>query len=264
MNKSISAALIAVFCFSFSGCTSVSRNLAFKNQNNSKEIIYIKDKPYLFSEKKHQVILAITNPTLSDDLTNLPSFYLQIKNRGSINLDLGLPNIQAESGGKPVVFLSSNDVNKAIERQARARAAGLAFAAGLQKAGAAMQASAPSYSTTYGSATAYSGNRTPTTVNYTATTTTYNPAATAAAQAQSSMVIDAQMHANMASVMGQKQLAISANVDIFGRNTVMPQSSAEGRLVFLGKQINENSLTISVNVDGEVHEFNLNVETTQN
>jgi hypothetical protein len=78
------------------------------------------------------------------------------------------------------------------------------------------------------------------------------------------MAIDAQMHANMASVMGQKQLAISANVDIFGRNTVMPQSSAEGRLVFLGKQINENSLKISVNVDGEIHEFNLNVETTQN
>jgi hypothetical protein len=264
MNKLIPAVLIAILFFFFSGCTSVSRNLVFKNQTNSKEIIYIKDKPYLFSEKKHQVILAIINPTLSDNLANLPSFYLQIKNRGPINLDLSLQNIQAESGGKPVVFLSSNDVNKAIERQARARAAGLAFAAGMQKAGAAMQAAAPSYSTTYGSATAYSGNRTPTTVNYTATTTTYNPAATAAAQAQSSMVIDAQMHANMASVMGQKQLAIIANVDIFGRNTVMPQSSAEGRLVFLGKQINENSLKISVNVDGEVHEFDLYVESVNN
>ena len=119
------------------------------------------------------------NPTLSNELGNLPCLYLQVKNSGATAIDIGLDNVTATSAGKPVSFFSASSIAKAIKKQAAAQAFAVALGAGLQQAGAAIQASTPSYSTTYGSANVYNPYKAPTTVNYTAHTTTYNPAAKA-------------------------------------------------------------------------------------
>ena len=245
------------------GCTTTSRTLKFNPLTESK-IIYSKDSPYLISEKKHQVVLAIMNPTLSNELGNLPCLYLQVKNSGAAAIDIGLDNVTATSAGKPVSFFSASGIAKAIKKQAAVQAFAVALGAGLQQAGAAMQANTPSYSTTYGSANVYNPYKAPTTVNYTAHTTTYNPAAASAAQAQASAAINSQMQSNLASVMNQKQSALNSNIDIFGRNTIAPQTSAAGRLIFLGKQIIEDKMTINITFDGETHQFDLLVEEIKN
>ena len=121
--------------------------------------------------------------------------------------------------------------------------------------GAAMQASAPQYSQTYGTANVYNPKSGNTTVNYSGYTTTYNPAATAAAQANASAAINSQMMSNMALVDAQKERAIGTNKGIFGRTTLFPGNAVDGRLIFEGSRIADGEVIVTVRVGGEEHHF---------
>jgi hypothetical protein len=259
MKRFITLVIVSGLLTFLCGCSTTQRTLVVGANNSDANVIYQKDVPYLTSVKKHSVILGVANPILSNDLSNLPTLDLVIKNGGNKSIDVGLGNVTIKSMGVSVKLYSQSEIKSAIEKAAKRRQIGLAIAAGMQQMGAAMQASAPQYSQTYGTANAYNSYTGNTRVNYSAYTTTYNPGANAAAQATASASINAQMQSNMALVDMQMRDALGVNTNVFGRNTVSPGDMADGRLIFDGKAIKGDDVEVRIRLDGEEHVFALKV-----
>ncbi len=246
-----------------SGCVSTQRSIAIAEGNSDVKVMFLRDVPYLHSAKKHTVVMGVANPVLTSDLSNLPSLYLLVKNGGEKTMEVGLTNVTLSNDGSAIKLISQREIIDIVEKSARRRKMAMAFAAGMQQVGASMQASATQYSQTYGTANVYSPKYGSTNVSYSGYTTTYNPAASAAAQSAATAAINAQMLSNMAIVDTQKQQSIGANRNIFGKTTLEPGDSIDGRLIFDGKEVKDGSLRVMVTLDGEEHVFLLKTETTR-
>jgi hypothetical protein len=257
------ALVLALPIFLSVGCVSTQRSLVMAENNPDSNRIFLRDVPYLHSTKEHTVVVGIVNPVLTSNLSDLPSLYLLVRNGGTSVVEVGLENIEVISADKQVKLYSQREIIAALEKAARRRQMGLAIAAGMQQIGASMQANAAQYSQTYGTANVYSPNYGSTNVSYSSYTTTYNPAASAAAQTMATAAINSQMQSNMALVDIQKQRAIGANRNIFGKTTLAPGDFIDGRLIFDGKAVSDGGLRVRVTIDSEEHVFFLKTETTR-
>lgn len=182
-------------------------------------------------------------------------FIVVVHNFSKQPFNFGAENIKAEDQkNKPVKIFT----REKLEAEARAEAAWMAFAVGMNAASQSIQAAQPTqtfysggYSgaanyNVYGKNNGYLGNIAGTQSGSTfGVATTYNPAATAAA--------NAQIQANMVQQMGMIQSAKANNLaavrQILATTTVFPMSEYADRLV-----INKpKEVTFTIEAGGETH-----------
>lgn len=236
---------IAVLACFLSGCVN-SRTLAFA-AGNSVAPIYEQGVPLVKSQKTNGVVVRILTSEFNNETNGLPSLFVAAYNGSTSDLDFSTENIRAESGGKPVKVYSFEQMQKRIRNEA----ALMAFAVAMSAAGASVQASLPQTSYTSGTINAY-GTGGYARANYGAITTTYNPTAVAAAQAQ----INSNMMSQMSMVASSRNLQLSGTAALLRRNTIAPGAAAGGVVKLHGPDIEAGKpLRITVNLQGEIHEF---------
>uniref|UniRef100_UPI0040487713 hypothetical protein n=1 Tax=Rheinheimera sp. TaxID=1869214 RepID=UPI0040487713 len=181
--------------------------------------------------------------------------YLHVTHPG--NIELFIDDV-------PTPIISPDAYVRDVEKQARARKMGAAIGAAFQQAGAAMKASAPTYSTTSGTANVYTPNYGSTNVNYRSTTTTYNPSANATGQAIESANINNQLNQNIQQIEAEKNENLETSSELLRRNSIAPNKSIYGVVILPAKKLKTGSrVDVKISVDDEIHVFNFRVDPSE-
>jgi len=234
------------------GCASTQYLLVDKS--NVLKTFYVSGTPYITSVKKDVVTVGAAEKIIQRNVP--PMFHVFVANRSDAPFDFDTSNVRARCGGSAVrIYTHDEALAKMKKGVARARAA-VALGAGLQQAGATMQANSARQSQVYGNAAVQSSNSYPSGISYSAQVTTYDPAAALAASAAAGARIDAQSRANMSTLEGQHQLALSRIEQMIRRSTIFPGQSIDGRIVLHAEDVKlGETIELVVSTPGEEHTF---------
>lgn len=204
--------------------------------------------PWLKSKKvAGEIVIAPGARKFSERM----SFTVGAKNLSGIPANIGSENFHARTkAGKPLVTYSAAQLEHEVENRANMARLGTALGAGAQAYSAAQPTTVSSTGTVYGSG-GYAG--------YTAQTQIYDPARNAAAQA----AINRQAAGNMAAInYAQSSQINQIESGALKTTTLTPNGEVAGYVVVERPEFassEENAVEVSVDFNGEQHEFSFTV-----
>ena len=182
------------------------------------------------SRQQVDVKVILVTSKFSNDTDALPTFYLEVRNRGASGVDFSPENVVAFSGGSRVRVYTSSELADRIKREAEAEAAAAAANEASQLKGASMSRQATSRNMME------------------------NPVPWAVTKAQN----DARSGMNQIEPAGEQQPADLGQ--LLQTSSIPPHGTVGGAVVFHAEDIRSGQpLRLLVTVGGEVHEFRFEV-----
>lgn len=228
MKSNITLLIVLGLSVAASGC--VSTRTILVSAAGASRIVDGRGSPVPQSQQKVDVKVFLVTPKFKNDTDALPTFYLEIRNRGAIGVDISTENITAYSGESRVRVYTYNELADRIKREAEAEAAAVAASEASQLKGASMSRETTSRNMTE------------------------NPVPWAVTRAQN----DAQNGMDRIGMEGDQQLNDPGRM--LQRSTVPPRGTVGGTVKLHAEDIRSGQpLRLLATIGGEVHEFRFDV-----
>lgn len=228
MNSHITLLMFLGLGVAVSGCVS-TRTISVSGAGASR-IVDGRGSPVPQSQQKVDVKAFLVTPEFSNATDALPTFYLEIRNRGASGVNFGTENITAYSGESRVRVYTYDELANRIQSEAEAEAAEVAASEASQLKGASMSRQTTSRNMME------------------------NPVPWAVGKAQN----DARIGTGRIESGGDEQANDPRRM--FQRTTVAPSGTVGGTVKLHAEDIRSGQpLRLLVTVGGEVHEFRFNV-----
>jgi len=229
MKPTIALLIVLGLSVAVSGCVS-TRTISVAAAGTSRTADG-RGSPVPPSQQKTDVRVLLVTPKFSNDTDALPTFYVEVRNRGEIGVDFSTENITAYSGESRVRVYTYDELANRIKSEAEAEAAAVAANEASQLKNSAM-------------------SRAPAGRNM-----KDNPEGWAVTKAQ----VDAQNGMDRTGWMGVQQQNDLRRM--LQRSTVPPGGTAGGAVKLHAEDIRSGQpLKLVVTVGGEAHEFVFEVE----